>query len=104
MHDLAVPAKVWIPETDPLDCDDSSFATPYSAKAPDMNRLSSPNEIEMRLRALRAAHRALDARIEQLLREGYTDQVQIQRLKKQKLALKDRIATLERMRLPDITA
>jgi len=58
----------------------------------------------MRLAALRAAHRALDSRITQLLREGFADQVELQRLKKQKLALKDRISTLERMRLPDIIA
>lgn len=61
-------------------------------------------EIERRLAELRAAHRALDARIAQLIEARYDDQLELQRLKKQKLALRDRIALLERMRVPDIIA
>jgi hypothetical protein len=53
---------------------------------------------------LRAAHRALDERISQLIEQGFPDQLEVQRLKKQKLALKDRIARLESDRLPDIIA
>lgn len=60
--------------------------------------------IERRLAELRAAHRALDNQIEQLMEEGFADQLELQRLKKHKLALKDRIARLERDRLPDIIA
>ena len=62
------------------------------------------SEIERKLVELRAAHRALDERINQLIEQGYPDQLEIQRLKKQKLALKDRIARLESDRLPDIIA
>ncbi|HFA59994.1 MAG TPA: DUF465 domain-containing protein [Rhodospirillales bacterium] len=69
-----------------------------------MNEPCPREEIERRLAALRAAHRALDSRIAQLLRDGFADQVELQRLKKQKLALKDRISALERLRLPDIIA
>jgi hypothetical protein len=61
-------------------------------------------EIEQKLAELRAAHRALDDRIGELIREGFPDQLELQRLKKQKLALKDRIARLESDRLPDIIA
>ena len=61
-------------------------------------------EIERKLVELRAAHRALDERINQLIEQGYPDQLELQRLKKQKLALKDRIARLESDRLPDIIA
>ncbi|MCB2056090.1 MAG: YdcH family protein [Geminicoccaceae bacterium] len=60
--------------------------------------------IDTRLSSLRAAHRALDNRIEQLTAEGTPDQVALQRLKKQKLALKDRIAQVERESHPDIIA
>ena len=63
-----------------------------------------PKEIDTRLVTLRAAHQALDCRLLQLAGEGSTDQLEIQRLKKQKLALKDRITFLERNRLPDIIA
>ncbi|MGH6906041.1 MAG: YdcH family protein [Geminicoccaceae bacterium] len=62
------------------------------------------SEIERKLVELRAAHRALDERINQLINQGFPDQLEVQRLKKQKLALKDRIARLESDRLPDIIA
>jgi hypothetical protein len=61
-------------------------------------------EIDRKLAELRAAHRALDERIRQLIDQGFPDQLEVQRLKKQKLALKDRIARLESDRLPDIIA
>jgi hypothetical protein len=61
-------------------------------------------EIDTRLETLRAAHRALDERINQLQLEGGASLLEIQRLKKQKLALRDRIAFLERNRIPDIIA
>ena len=62
------------------------------------------SEIDQKLAELRAAHSALDEQITQLIEEGFPDQLQVQRLKKQKLALKDRIARLESDRLPDIIA
>jgi hypothetical protein len=61
-------------------------------------------EIDTRLDTLRAAHRALDQRIAQIAAEGSRDEVELQRLKKQKLALKDRITHLESDRIPDIIA
>ena len=69
-----------------------------------MSEVSELSEIDRRLAQLRAAHRALDDRINQLIRDGYPDQLEVQRLKKQKLALKDRIVRLESDRLPDIIA
>lgn len=65
---------------------------------------STDPEIDRKIAELRAAHRALDERISQLIEEGFPDQLEVQRLKKQKLALKDRIARLESDRLPDIIA
>jgi hypothetical protein len=61
-------------------------------------------EIDRRIAELRATHRALDERISQLIEQGFPDQLEVQRLKTQKLALKDRIARLESDRLPDIIA
>ncbi len=61
-------------------------------------------EIDTRLDTLRAAHRALDDRIAQLAAQTPRDEVELQRLKKQKLALKDRIVHLESDRIPDIIA
>jgi len=61
-------------------------------------------EIERRLVELRATHRALDARIHALAHNVRVDQLELQRLKKQKLAMKDQIARLESALLPDIIA
>ncbi len=61
-------------------------------------------EYVRKLAELRAAHRALDNQIRQLIEDGFADQLELQRLKKRKLALKDRIARIESDRLPDIIA
>jgi hypothetical protein len=56
------------------------------------------------LARLRQEHRDLDAAIDALLETGRADHLQLQRLKKRKLAFKDRIAVLEDQLLPDIIA
>ena len=67
-------------------------------------REMAPEEIaRMRLELLRREHRDLDAAIGALQQTG-GDRFTIQRLKKQKLALKDRITVLEDEITPDIIA
>ena len=61
-------------------------------------------EIDTELEGLRATHRALDDVIRQLTAEGSADQLHVQRLKKRKLMLKDRISAMETDRIPDIIA
>jgi hypothetical protein len=61
-------------------------------------------EMRKRLAALRSEHRDLDAAIDALLAAGTQDQLQIARLKKRKLRLKDQIALLEDYLTPDIIA
>jgi hypothetical protein len=53
---------------------------------------------------LRAEHRELDNEIAALAAGGRVDQLQISRLKKKKLKLKDQITALEDQLLPDIIA
>ena len=53
---------------------------------------------------LREEHRDLDAAIDALELVGKSDQLQIQRLKKRKLFLRDRLAFLEDALTPDIIA
>lgn len=60
--------------------------------------------IRAQLARLRQEHRDLDAAIAAMTDAGRGDPIRIQRLKKQKLALKDRIARLEDQLLPDIIA
>lgn len=65
-------------------------------------------ELRKRLALLRSEHRDLDVAIAALTeasdQNGFTDQLQMARLKKRKLALKDRIAAIEDVLLPDIIA
>ena len=61
-------------------------------------------ELEKRLALLRSEHRDLDAAILALTEAGSSDQLQIARLKKRKLRLKDQIAIIEDTLLPDIIA
>jgi hypothetical protein len=58
----------------------------------------------LELAAKRQEHADLDAAIHTLSSSGYGNQMLIQRMKKRKLALKDRIAQLENILLPDIIA
>lgn len=57
-----------------------------------------------RLAALRLEHRDLDAAIDALSAAGSNDQLQVARLKKRKLRLKDQIAMIEDHLIPDIIA
>ncbi|MEX6725744.1 YdcH family protein [Parapedomonas caeni] len=61
-------------------------------------------EIAARLSALIEEHRDLDAAIEALSGQPSADQLQIQRLKKRKLRLRDEIGLLQDMLVPDIIA
>ena len=53
---------------------------------------------------LREEHRDLDTALQALLDLGRVDQLQVQRFKKRKLALRDRLAYLEDQMTPDIIA
>ncbi|MEM9058116.1 MAG: YdcH family protein [Pseudomonadota bacterium] len=57
-----------------------------------------------RLRDLRVAHRDLDDVIARLSADQGVDQLQLKRLKKRKLMLKDSIARLESALIPDLNA
>lgn len=57
-----------------------------------------------RLEMLRIEHRDLDVAIDALTAAGGRDQLQVARLKKRKLKLKDQISMLEDYLIPDIIA
>lgn len=60
--------------------------------------------MQQKLASLRSEHRDLDDVIARIGEQAPFDQLQIQRLKKRKLLLKDQIARLESRLLPDIIA
>ncbi len=57
-----------------------------------------------RLEALRIEHRDLDDAIASLSVNAYVDQLQLSRLKKRKLLLRDVIARIESQLIPDLNA
>ncbi|MFL6689399.1 MAG: YdcH family protein [Alphaproteobacteria bacterium] len=62
------------------------------------------NALREKLAALMQEHRDLDAAIAAMAEQGVKDQLQITRLKKRKLQLKDQITAIEDALLPDIIA
>lgn len=63
-----------------------------------------PGEIALLLAELREEHRDLDAAIARLSADPSVDQLQLRRMKKRKLKLKDWMAFLESQLIPDIDA
>jgi hypothetical protein len=60
--------------------------------------------VKLRIAELKTEHRDLDAAIARLTENVPADNLELQRLKKRKLALKDIITKLENNLLPDIIA
>lgn len=72
-----------------------------------MNTTAKMEQLEVlrvKLEVLKREHRDLDDAIDALQDRANADMLQIKRLKKQKLALKDQIVMLEDRILPDIIA
>ena len=74
----------------------------YSSKMG--SEMCSDDVLRVKLDVWRSEHRDLDHAIHVLEESGQADVLRIRRLKKQKLALKDRIAPLEDKLTPDIIA
>jgi hypothetical protein len=61
-------------------------------------------DILLRIERVRSEHRDLDDAIAALMAQGLPDQLQMARLKKRKLRLKDELLMLENQLVPDIIA
>lgn len=66
--------------------------------------MTQPEDIQRRIIELEVEHRDLDAVIELLTRDSHRDELQLRRLKKRKLQLKDHIMLLKMQLIPDIPA
>jgi hypothetical protein len=66
--------------------------------------MDEQDRLRQRLGELKTEHRDLDDVIDRLTEQRPVDLIQVQRLKKRKLVLKDMIAKIESLLLPDIIA
>jgi hypothetical protein len=85
----------------------ATWARRQQAGAQAINNQLTSEEIEtlrQRLEELRLEHRDLDDVIHHLTHSAYPDQLQLKRLKKRKLRLKDTIQLIESRLIPDIDA
>lgn len=69
-----------------------------------MNQLFDSVAIERRLIELQIEHRDLDQVIDHLVQAPVLDELQLRRLKKRKLQLKDTIVQVQQQLTPDILA
>ena len=72
--------------------------------APSEFSMKTDDVLRFELEVFRREHRDLDEAIVALTEKGTADQLTLQRLKKKKRALKDRIALIEDRLTPDIIA
>lgn len=77
------------------------FQDPHESHMADLN---NQDGLQSLLVNLREEHRDLDSAISALAASAPADQLQIKRLKKKKLSLKDRITSIEDQLTPDIIA
>ncbi len=69
-----------------------------------MGEMSRDDVVRVKLNALLAEHRRLNDRVDRLSTEMLTPTLELQRLKKRRLALKDQITALRDRLTPDIIA
>lgn len=78
---------------------------PFGRKPPDISNAANQELTPaMRLLELQRKHRAMDAKITELQLNPYQNQILLQRLKKEKLRLKDAIERLKDDLIPDLDA
>lgn len=66
--------------------------------------MSDEESIKRRIAELQLEHRGLDAMIETIGRQQRFDELQVRRLKKRKLQIKDSIFLLQMQLVPDVPA
>jgi len=83
---------------------DTAYAAYQALRAEAAMKQEDESELRTQLAQLRQEHRDLDVAIEALHNSPGSDLLQVQRLKKRKLHLRDRIIQVEDQLTPDIIA
>lgn len=83
---------------------DDEIETATAARPDEWTESASETVVRARVASLRQEHQDLDAAVRALEDQARADQLQIARLKKKKLILRDQIAQLEDRLTPDIIA
>ncbi len=78
--------------------------TPIDTPEADPPETLSEDDMRSLLSRLKTEHRAIDREIKAMIETGVTDMLKIKRMKKTKLAMKDKIAFIENQMTPDIIA
>ena len=73
-------------------------------KTDEARRVYFTDQLREKLKELRVQHRELDLDITSLETRAYLDHLELRRLKKRKLALKEMIVKLESELIPDLNA
>tara|TARA_R110001592_G_scaffold295594_2_gene565676 strand:- start:24005 stop:24250 length:246 start_codon:yes stop_codon:yes gene_type:complete len=76
----------------------------YNSASSGADAANEPLTPAMRLLQLQTRHRVLDSKIAELYGYPYQNQILLQRLKKEKLRLKDAIERLKDEMIPDLNA
>ncbi len=66
--------------------------------------MTDPEDVQRRIIELEVEHRDLDAVIQMLVHDTAHDELQLRRLKKRKLQIKDHITLLKMQLIPDTLA
>lgn len=78
--------------------------TPIDTPEVEPSETLSEDDMRSLLSRLKTEHRAIDREIKAMIETGVMDMLKIKRMKKIKLAMKDKIAFIENQMTPDIIA
>ncbi len=70
----------------------------------DDEEISEAEDLRQSIAELERQHRELDATIAEMVERAFFDQLEVARLKKRKLRIKDSIAKLKNQLIPDLDA
>lgn len=70
----------------------------------DDGEMSEAEDLQQAISELEQVHRELDEMITNMLERAFINQLEVQRLKKRKLRIKDSIAKLKNQLIPDLDA